>query len=295
MSNEKIINVLYKNNGQISSIPLDEMTKEFYQINKEFLFCPNHYCGANIEYCEGNKLVYYRTAKAEVDEDTIIEQHIEGCKYGLEHSTVSTPKKLFDPTVGYLVSDDHVQDALKRAHNQHLDPEYGKPKSSTTKKKKGTTSINTKGTDVDIRGRATIGKSDGDSIKTPNEPALYQRFIDQITEKDFDTSKLVKGTMTDIIFNKNYITIQLSTSNGIPGRMYFSEGFKVDNAQQFDQMNYYKQYLVNQNRNNKEIFIACAGDVIKDDYGVSIYVKSHKHISIDGLTHYALLKSINVY
>jgi hypothetical protein len=238
--------------------------------------------------------MYFRTSRSKVNGETIIEQHIDSCPYGLDHSAVPTPRRIFDPTVGYLISDKHIQDALKRAFNQHIDPEYGKPKKSSGGKRKNKTPINIQNSEVEIRGKALIGKSDEDDVESTREPYLYQRFIYEITERDFDTSKLVKGIISDIMYNDNYITIRLHTTNGTQGRMYFSESFKVDNSQQFNQMKYYQNYLENQNNNGSEVFISCAGDVIKDNYGISIYVKSYKHVMIDGMDHYTLLKKMGV-
>ncbi len=77
MANEKIRVVFFKKEEILKEIPLESMTKEFYQENSEYLYCPNQNCNANIEYCEGKRHKYFRTAKSKVVGESIVERHID--------------------------------------------------------------------------------------------------------------------------------------------------------------------------------------------------------------------------
>lgn len=299
MAAERIEYVLLKDGMSISEINLESMTKAIYKEKKEQLFCPNSLCSAKIEYCEGAVRVYFRTKRSKIDGKEIIEQHIDGCPYGIEHQTEKTPKVIYDPNIGFLISDNHVLESMKRAYNQYIDSANGKVSKGKSNQRKGNkrnneVNIGTNNEDVVVKGKGVLGKQEN-TEKSQREPNLYQRFIDDINKKDLGKPRLVKGVVSEINYKPNSITIALNTVDGRTARMHFSEDFKVNNEAQFIQMSAYKHYFDFKKTNNQETFIICAGDVTNDSYDVSVQVRSYSHIFIDGMTHYQLIVFINEF
>lgn len=297
MAAERIEYVWLKDGTRTSQIALEAMTKVFFKANKELLFCPNPLCNAKIEYCEGPDRVFFRTKRSKINGEEIIEQHTENCPFGIEHQSDNGPKVIYDPNRGFLISDNHVLESMKRAYNQHVNYANGNKEKGTKgkgKKRNNEVSINTKNEDVVIKGKGVLGKQDN-AEKAPREPNLYQRYIDDISKKDFDNPRLVKGVVSDINYEINSITITLITADGRTARMHFSEDFKVNNESQFIQMSAYKRYFDFKKSNKQETFIICAGDVKKDSYDISVQVRSYTHISIDGMTHSELINFIKKF
>ena len=299
MAAERIVYVWLKDGSKARQIALEEMTKVFFKANKELLYCPNPLCNAKIEYCEGPDRVFFRTKRSKINGEEIIEQHIDDCPFGIEHQSDNGPKVIYDPNIGFLISDSHVLESMKRAYNQYVNSagEKGdkeKGAKGKGKKRNNEVTINTKSEDVVVKGKGVLGKQDN-AEKAPREPNLYQRFIDEISKKDFDNPRLVKGVVCEINYETNSITITLNTADGRTARMHFSEDFKVNNESQFIQMSAYKRYFDFKKSNKQETFIICAGDVKNDSYDVSVQVRSYKHIFIDGMTHYELINFIKKF
>jgi hypothetical protein len=297
MAAERIEYVWLKDGTRASQIALETMTKVFFKANKELIYCPNPLCNANIEYCEGPNRVFFRTKRSKINGEEIIEQHIEDCPFGIEHQSDNGPKVIYDPNIGFLISDNHVLESMKRAYNQYVENGKGdkeKGNKGKGKKRNNEVNINTKSEDVVVKGKGVLGKQDN-AEKAPREPNLYQRFIDDISKKDFGNPRLVKGVVSGINYELNSITITLNTADGRTARMHFSEDFKVNNESQFIQMGAYKRFFDFKNLNKQEAFIICAGDVTNDNYDISVQVRSYTHIFIDGMTHNELINFINKF
>lgn len=292
MAYESIVHVLLKEHGRVKRIELEDMTKSFFRENRENIFCPNELCNAKIEYCEGNKRTFFRTKRSRVEGEYVYEEHVEGCPYGIDHNLGHKPKTIYDPNIGYLIDDNHIKKSLERAFRQHKDPEYGKSKKRSKKRAKEPSNISTVKEEVITRGKGVIGVNEENSTGTENtrQPYLYQRFIDDIGEKDFDNSRLVKGNIIGFVYEDSYISILLETSTNLRARIFFSEQYRVDNPQPYEQIKYYEKYYNEQLALNQKVFIACAGDVKKDNFDISVNVRSYKHINIDGKEHFELLR-----
>lgn len=296
MPNEKILFVYMVKNGKRMRIEKSDMTKEFYNLNKEYLFCPNENCTAKIEYCHGEKLEYFRTKRSIVDGEEIIEQHIDGCEFGLDHDKNPGPKTIYNPNLGFLVSDEHMKAALNRANKKHKDPEYGKPKNTGSKKRNVKNVIRTKTDEVAIRGKAVLTQTDdSNTVEVEREPYLFQKYIDQVTESDYNTVKIIKGDLESLHFELNSITFKFRTVDGRMARVFFSESFKTRHPQHFDQLKHYKDYFDKVKQGGGDAFIACGGDVKYDNYGISIYLEAINHFTINEMYHYDILREINIF
>lgn len=295
MGAERIDYILLKKDNITERITLEAMTKEFFKVNKEFIYCPNPLCTAKIEYCEGSSRMYFRTKRSVINGEKIEEQHIDDCPFGIDHTEKKGPKVIYDPNKGFLISDNHVLESMKRAYNQSINLANGiegKNNKKKVNKSDNEVNINTKKDDIIVKGKGVLGKQENIE-QSSREPNLYQRFIDEITNKDFNNPRLVKGNVSRIIYEMNSITITLDTADGRKARMHFSEDFKVNNETQFIQLNAYQRYFDLKKINNQKTFIICAGDVINDSYDISVQVRSYKHIYIDGMTHVQLIHFIN--
>lgn len=291
MRRESIEYVLLKKNGKTIRLDLDEMTKPFYHQNEEYIFCPNDECTANIEYCEGGKLKYFRTLRTKLKGEIVEERHLPDCPFGLMHELKNKPKSIFDPSISYPISDDHIMRSLKRAFQNHKKEVSGQPIKPRKKTKRETYDITKKESSDFLRGKGKITFNEDDEVDTKmTQPFLYQRYVDDLTDADLGNSRMIKGNIKELIYKDNFIAINLESKDDKKVRVYFSEEYRANNPQQYNQIREYERYFKGQTENKEKVFFVCAGDVVKDDFGVSIYAKSYKHILIDGMSHYDIMK-----
>lgn len=299
MPKDRIEYVLEKKGKSVIRIYLKDIDKKYYHEHKEELFCPNELCDAHMEYCHGPKRAFFRTKRSKVENEVIIEEHTLDCPYGIDHEAIKRPKSIFDPTYSSFVSDEHIERGLRRIFNQYKNENTSdnNVEKKAAKRKKVKKPITTSESGTVIKGKATIaspGEVNSDEESRTYEPKMYQVFVDDIQEKHFNDSWYVKGFVTDIVLGKDVVSINLKTVDGRTARMFFGELFHDYNEAQFLQLRYYKDYFDKQNKLNIPIFIICGGEVKEDEYNISIYIKSYKHILIDGMTHYGILRNLHV-
>lgn len=292
MSKEKILSVQLRKENEVRDIPLDQMTKKFYAENQEFIFCPNPSCEANIEYCSGKERTFYRSKRSIVEGVEIIDQHIEGCRYGIDHEGVFAPRPQYDPSIQVGLSEKHLKDSLMRAFKKHKDPEFGKPKNSSKGGRKSRSNIGLNNGETVIKGKINLSSINDNDETVKREPSLFQRNINDIGPRDFGEVRTVFGKIQNMEREEGYFTIKLEMDNGKSGRVFFGEQFRVLNAVQFPQLDAYKTYFELLKRKNDEIYGSFVGEIVKDDYDVSVYVSQHLGVCIDEKYHYDILRAI---
>jgi hypothetical protein len=274
----------------ITVVPLSEMTKKRYRENKEYLFCPKLNCNARIEYASGEKMTYYRTKRSVVNGEEVIEQHIADCPYSVEHDKLGSRTGRFDPNFYMAVSEKHVNDVLKRAYKRYTDPDSGGTEvvneEPTTKRK----STQSKRDESIVRGKPSLtAVSEDDGTKT-KEPSLYQRDINDISERDYGNVRTVTGIMEEIVSRDDYKYIQLKTTDGRSARIYFGEYYRTNNSLQYQQLDFYQQYFDQQKEEGQEVFVACVGDINRDDFDISVGMSNYRYIHIDDKSHYDIIR-----
>ncbi len=294
MSKEPIRVVQLRKNDEIREIPLDEMTKEFFAENHEHIFCPNPECDANIEYCSGDKLTFYRSKRSIVNGVEIIDQHIEGCRYGIDHDGVFEPRAQYDASIQVGLSEKHLKNSLMRAFKKHNDPEFGKPKNRPKSKSKTRTSIGLDNGETIVKGKINVGIIDNDET-SKREPTLFQRNINDIGPRDYGEVRTVFGKILSMNKANGYFAIELDMEQGRKGRVYFGEQFRVLNEVQYSQLDAYKTYFEMKDNKVHEMYGSFVGEIVKDEYDVSVYVSQHLGVCIDEKYHYDILKSIQRY
>lgn len=297
MSKTRILSISFRKNGERKEIDISDMTKDFFKKNREFIFCPNNSCNAHIEFSQGSKVTFFHTKRASIDGDNIIEEHDPDCIYGVEHNVGPKQNKIYDANIGFVIPNKQIKNALNRANTKHLKKDDESNLNSDinkTRKKKSKVAIKKSTGENVLVGKAVIGvvDSEEEQIVKPRNGSLFQKYVDDITTKDFNEPRIVKGNLEKIEYHESYITMKLVTSDGHPARIFFSEEFKVNNRQQFAQMAHYEKYIAKKNNNGEKPFVCCAGEIKEDYYGISVYAKAHDHFTIDAFYHYDLLRSL---
>lgn len=278
-----------RKDGHIQMIELSAMTDAIYQEVEEHLYCPNLECNARIEFASGKKLTYFRTKRSVVMNEEIIEQHIENCPYFVEHDKELAKRKKYDPNLYVGISDKHLNDALSRAYKKHVDPDYGKKTNIGGNNTKSKSHQSKDDDGATIRGKASLLVPVDENQENKKEPALFQKNINEITDVDYNTVKTVSGEMLDFVIKDNYKYITLKMVNGKKGRIFFGEYFKEHNDVQYEQIDNYKKYIDYQKKIGKDVFVACVGEIIKDDFDISVVMNKYKGIQIDNKKHYQIL------
>ena len=125
----RILSAWYKKDGIEKKINLSELTDEEYENKYDgYLFCPNRNCNARIIFASGNLLKYFRTHPARVEDDKIINEHLDDCPYSVEHEIEDRARRRRDPNLLQSVSPEHMRRVLRRAFEIHVNPEKNKKK-----------------------------------------------------------------------------------------------------------------------------------------------------------------------
>lgn len=281
-----------RKDGKVVTVELADMTKERFKSIRENLYCPNMQCDARIEYASGDKKTFFRTKRSVVDGEKIVEQHIQDCPYSVEHELELKRRKKYDPSLYVGISDKHLNDALTRAYRKYIDPEYGKKQNTGGNKTKSKSQQSKKDETSIIRGKASLTTPVNDDEQNQKEPALFQKNINDISEIDYGTVKTVSGEMVDFIIEENYKYIELKLKDKRRGRIYFGEFFRVNNEAQYNQLDNYKLYFDKKSKYGKSVFVACVGEIKKDDFDVSVVMSNYKGIKIDDRKHYQILELV---
>ena len=286
-----ILTATIRDNGIIKSIDLKDMTKGLYYKCRDILFCPNEDCTARIEFASGSKRTYFRTKRSKVEGEKIIEQHIEGCLYSVEHEKEFGTRGRYDPSIMVRITDKHLNDVLNRAYRNY--------KNSVNKTKGGdinnngsrTKSRQSKKDDSFVsRGRAILSDLPEDLDTPEKQPPLYQKDINDIAQIDYGQIRTVHGIMQDFIIEKNYKYITLNTTDGRKGRILFGELYQNINETQYNQIDIYRKYLEEQSQKGEQVFVVCVGEIVRDDFDISVVMYKYNGIKIDGNSHYELLR-----
>lgn len=282
---------LRKKNG-VRIISLEEMTKDFYLEHQQDIYCPNPECDANIEYCSGKRLTYFRSKKSIVDGEQVIEQHIEGCEYGIEHDSSHEPRTKYDSSIVVGLTEKHLKNSLLRAFKKHNDPEFGKPSKNTSDRANKKSKSKIKNNQTIIKGKISLtATTDEDEIKN-RAPSLFQRDINDIGPRDFNEVRTVFGQIVEARKENNYFYLEIKMKNGKKGRIYFGEQYRVLNEVQYGQLGFYEDYLSIRKKSSEEIYGSFVGEIKKDEYDVSVYVSRYDSVCIDEKFHYDILRVV---
>ncbi len=284
-----LTSVTFRKDGVKEEISLENMTKQFYNQYREFIFCPNPDCDAKIEFAEGPKRKFLRTKKSIVNGEEIIEQHDENCLYAIMHDRTLGSRRRYDASILVGISDKHRDRALRRAFRKLKDPDFGKRENQAASERR-----KSKRSKVDeelpLRGKLSLITPVNDDGKSPKESPLFQRNINEIGESDFGEVRTVSGFMADFVEEENYKYIILENDIEKNARVFFGEYFRANNNEvQYGQLKFYKQYFEEKKQNGEEVAVACIGEIKKDDYDISVVINNYKDIYIDELTHYQLI------
>lgn len=287
-----ILSATIRNNGTIELINLQDMTKELFRKYREVLYCPNRDCNARIEFASGPKRTYFRTKRSIVDGTEIIEQHNPDCIYAVEHDNQLGTRGRYDPSILVSISEKHMNDVLKRAYRKYRNRDKDEDDQGNVSKghTKSKSTQSKKDDNVITRGRPTFSILGEDEANPNKQPPLFQRNINEITERDYGQIRTVNGIMEDFVVESNYKYITLKTADGRKGRVLFGEIFNRENNAQYTQIDVYKNYFIEQSKKGNEVFVVCLGEVTRDDYDVSVVMYNYRGINIDGKSHYEILK-----
>lgn len=282
-----------RKNGEIREITIDEINKEYYNDNSEFLFCANRNCNAKIGYSEGPERRFFHTMPPHKNGNEITEQHITNCPYEIFRKKSNSSGVGGDGTTPVGITLEQRARALETGYRKALDPEYGKKKNSSKSKKNVVTKKDPDDKD-EVKGKPTtrIVKTDDEGKKT-RAKSLFQRDINEVGDSDYNQIRTVHGIMSSYAIGDNFKSITFYTHKGIKARVFFGEFFKVNYESQYNQIDYYFEYFDRAKAKGEDVIVVCIGDITKDDYDISIVVSDYHDISLNHKKHYEIFNIIN--
>lgn len=297
MSN-RIYSATIRKGEVIREILIEQMNEELYQECKEELFCPNMECDAKIVYVDvkkGNARPYFRTRQYLKGEDKkIIEQHIGGCIYAVNRTegVITRPKE--DKSVVMNVSKEHIKGSLKRASRKSK-IEDGTLTISTRGKKhtKGATKKTKTDDTVISAGRVDLASMNQGTEEKGKEPRIPHRNTENIDIRDYGKSIIIRGEVQAVILESEsenkYSYILLKSKEDKLTRILLGEYYKVHNEVQYGQIKFYKKYVNDLKQQGRKVRVACAGEVMKDEFQFSIIMYDYEYMVINDLSHYEII------
>lgn len=288
----RILSAWFRKNGIEKKIDLSELTDEEYE--KKYvghLFCPNRNCNARIIFASGNQLKYFRTHPARIDDGMVVNEHIDDCPYFVEHEIEERARRRKDPNILYSISQEHMRRVLKKAYERQVNPEKFKkdPQPPDGVKKRASSATRT---DLSLQpaGRAGLG-IDGAVAGSEKEPSIYQKFIDDISDKDYLETQCIVGEVKDMVTGNDYTYINLNTKNNRKARILFSEAAAVNSPGM--KIGTFKDYIDFCNIEGQTPIICSIGRITKDEYEISVVIEDYHAILINGMGYYGLLNTIS--
>ena len=297
MSN-RIYSATIRKGEVVHEVSIEQMNEKLYQECKEELFCPNRECSAKIVYVDvkkGNTRPYFRTRQhLKGNDKEIIEQHIDGCIYAVDRigGIITTPKE--DKSVVMNVSKEHIKGSLRRASRKSK-VEDGTLTVSTRGKKhiKNATKKTKTDDQATSAGRVDLASVNQGTDEKGKEPRIPHRNTEDIDIRDYGKSIIIRGEVQDVILESEsvnkYSYILLKSKEDKLTRILFGEYYKVHNEVQYGQIKFYKKYVDDLKQQGKKVRVACAGEVMKDEFQFSIIMYDYEYMVINDLSHYEII------
>lgn len=293
----RIYKATIRKDGNIREISIEQMSEQLYIENKAYLFCANPNCNARIVYVNTkakNRYPHFRTRRYKQGENSeVIEQHVENCNYAVERSEIDIYRAKGDKSVIVQLSPKHIKDSLKRASRQSKIEDGTLTVSTRKTTRKKSPSRRSRVDETSIRGGTADFRTSLDEEQKNKEPRIPHCNADNIAEKYYGKSIIIRGEIERVVLageeNSKYPYILLKSKEEKLTRILFSEYYQVHNEVQYNQIKYYKKYCEEVKKSGKKVSVACAGEVIKDDFLFSIIMISYEFIVINDLSHYEII------
>jgi hypothetical protein len=258
------------------------------------LFCPNRECNARIVYASGEELKYFRTWpwRAKGVNGEVVNEHIDGCPYIVEHELGEKQSRRTDPNALYQLSLEHVKRVLNNAYDAYKHPEKrNKPNSAEDAKKRPSTKSKVD-SGLEPRGQAGL-VIDGASEKAEKEPSVFRKNIDDISETDYGNMPCVVGPVAEMVIEGDHPYITFLTKDHRKARILFSEAFAVNSPEVFRNIGVYKNYIDSAINEGVTPTVCCIGKIVRDDYEVSVVFEDYHCLQIENKGYYQIVNEIH--
>ncbi|MBM7867833.1 hypothetical protein GTO89_14405 [Heliobacterium gestii] len=290
----KITRVIFRKDGLEQKYNLTEVTEELYETKlKGFLFCPNETCKARILFVSGDKVTYFRTWKSKVVDGQVVNEHISDCPYFVDHELGERSYRRKSPDIYYSISEDHMKNVLRNAFDRirHPDKFKKKPPSEDEGKKRPSSRGRIDPT-LQPSGHAGL-VADGATVRGEKEPNVYRKTLDELNEFDYGSVQCICGEAEGLTKGIDYPYILLKTTSGKTGRILFSEAFAAKNRIQYDNLDFYGQYIEVVKVSGQNPLICCIGRITKDNQSeVAIVIEDHYALRIENKNYYQIVDEL---
>ena len=292
---ERILRARFIKDGHEEYVNLHDVNDTNYEdYYKGYLFCPNQICEARISYAsdkKGKKRTYFKTWQPNRQDGEIVDQHIEKCSYRVVRGRGESMGRI-DPNSYSELSQEHVKDVLRRAHEKLVNPDREKErKKSGSKKNKGLSTIIQVDDTLSTRGK--LGLKVADMPTKEKEPRVYSRSINEILDEDYASIKCVYGFVESMTLNTDSSFITLKEEKGRKARILFSEAFAVNNRAIFDNLSIFKDYIEAQKRKGQNPVACCLGQITRDnEYEINIVFENIVSLAVDNKGYYRIVHDI---
>lgn len=280
--------------GNVAVVNADKITpfdnEEKYKGN---LYCEDKKCRARLYYAER------QNPKLNRHFCTIPKSlHRDGCPNEINHD--GTRKAIvFIRGEGSNVSDEHIMKTLKDAYKNYkndLNPDKkGNPSNNTERKKKkkkvnpvtdessGLTAVtkespSTSGVDIQLNGE--------------KEPNIHRNEVSRIIVKEEEPFKEIHGIIDSVTDIKGNINVYLKGTNGGKCRVFFGTPFESQHQQEYKLLSLIKEYIMQCLEEKRNVQFHCFAELKEEKRGVSAQVYSYKHLFVDGMTFYEMVRSV---
>jgi hypothetical protein len=290
---ERILKARFIKDGHDEYVDLDDVNDNNYEnYYKGYLFCPNQVCEARISYASGKKRTYFKTWQPNRLDGEIVDQHVGACPYRVVRGRGDLIGRI-DPNSYSELSEEHVKEVLRRAHEKLVNPEKEKERKNrrNSKKNKGSSTVIQVDDTLSTRGKP--GLKVADMLTKEKEPRVYSRSISEILDEDYASVKCVYGFVESMTLNSDYPFITLKEENGRKARILFSEAFSVNNGAIFNNLSILKDYIESQKRKGQNPVACCLGQITRDDdFEINIVFENIVSLAVDNKGYYRIAREI---
>lgn len=236
---------------------------------KGYLFCPHPGCKAKLSFVKRGVRRYFRTWRKD--------PHSDECPYRLEYEEEVQRRRKLNPEYKSNISDEHVNQVLRRAYKIESGEYSSSPKPSLKKQQ-----FNEVKEHMEEYGIASF---EGDSsFSGARESNIYLRKVEDLRDLDNWQIRCVIGKAESMYISENFSYINFISQN-IRVKIHFNEHFKSTNETQYKLLDYIKQYILE----NNGCTCICVGEVVYVPSGIDIRPDRYNGFSINGLKLYEVV------
>ena len=133
----------------------------------------------------------------------------------------------------------------------------------------------------------------GKSIIEGKEPFIYKREAAEISSKDINTFKEIRGVIDGIKIYSDEIFLDLKGLDGSKISVYMGTPFKTNFSQEFNLMHYIEIYIKKQKEMNSPLICTSIGELSTLNNADIVQIYNYTHFKINRLGFYQIIDAVN--